>query len=67
MNEEKLKNELERIITKYIGDIDIQRKMISMISKRTTRGLVYELDKIKLKNFTDRDHDILKDIIFYYG
>jgi hypothetical protein len=58
--------ELTHLLSKYLSDHDAV-KIKAHLSKNKVRYVLAELDRLKVKDISEADREIIKDIFFYYG
>lgn len=66
MNKDKLIANLNYLVDKYIVDKQIKIGLQEYINNQKAKFVLGEINRNKIKDFTDDDKEIIKDIYFYY-
>ena len=69
MNEEEVKLKLEYLISKYIEDDDKKRELINLVRARggaVAKGILADIQSYRKVHYTEKDSEIMQEIVFYY-
>lgn len=66
MKENNLLIELHRIIDEYIDDESRKIALKKDINQTKIKYILSELEKLRFKEFTESDKNIIKDLYYYF-
>lgn len=66
MNRSEYILNLTYLIEKYVVDVSVRAKLISEIKEYDVKYMLSQLDKLKSKEYSECDRNLIKDI-FHYG
>lgn len=66
MNKDKLIVNLKYLVDQYITDEQVKLELQEYISSLKTKYVLAEIDRNKVKEYSDNDKGLIKDICYYY-